>query len=167
MRAEVHSVEGDKSDLVTGPLVGDFSWILVADMPQATRVINSEDLAKLGLTRDQALDLGRRNVLADLRPLSAVVQALPADGIGTIQGSFYESSRLCLHETWKELAAKMTGPLLVGAPGPDIVLYADGGRPHSLDALTTLVRYTAEHSQKPLSTQVFKWTEGGWIPAQP
>jgi hypothetical protein len=160
--------KGDPKDEPIGaPVAGDLWWILVADAPRTARILKVGDLNELKITMEQAIEIGRRNTASSLRPLDIVTRDLPANGIGTIEGSYYESSRLALHDDWAAVASRMSGPLIVAVPGPGLLFYADGGRPHALDALSTLASAAAAKQERPLSATVFKWTREGWQPLTP
>jgi hypothetical protein len=90
------------------------------------------------LSEDQAVTLAERNLAAALRPLGTVVHDLPPNGIGTINGDFYDSSRLILHDDWAPLSLKLHGHLVVAVPANDVLLYGEGKDRVALDAIATL-----------------------------
>lgn len=152
------------SDPVSGPIAGELSWVLMADSPQASRIVSVKDLEDLGLTRDQAIDIGRQNVEAALRPFLLVVHPLKPGQIGIISGDYYESSRVGDHALWADIARHMSGQLVVVVPEPMTVLYVDNTSPQALDALVALARQGMQVSRRPLSLQALGWTEDGWVP---
>jgi hypothetical protein len=44
------------------------------------------------------MSLGEQNVAAELSPLNTAIHDLPPNGVGYINGNFYNSSRLLLHD---------------------------------------------------------------------
>ena len=160
-------VRNADSELITELFAGDLWLICMADLPSASRVLNVADLRKLGLSKEEAIALGKQNLAASLRPLKSVVQPLPSNGIGTITGDYYESSRLSLHDDWSVLAAQMKGGLIVAVPSNDMVLYGDAAQPNAIDAMGALARDVSRRSQRPISATVFRWSKGGWEPVSP
>jgi uncharacterized protein YtpQ (UPF0354 family) len=143
---------------------GDLWLVCVADLPSSVRVLNRGDLEKLGLSKDEAIALGRQNVSASLRPLNAVTQPLPPQGFGYIEDNEYESSRILLHGEWAELAATMKGDLIVAVPGDRLTVYGDSGRPQAVPAMAAFARYALDRMQRPISATLFRWTPSGWEP---
>src|SRR5262249_46703800 len=111
-----------------------------------------------GLSADAAMSLGEQNVAAELGPLHTAIHDLPPNGVGYINGNFYNSSRLLLHDDSKELSKSMNGHLVVAVPANDVVVYDA----IALDAISTLVNAVGMKSVRPLSGTLFKWVPGGW-----
>ena len=148
---------------IAAPYAGDLWLMLVTDTPNSLRAVTVRDLQKLNMNIEQAVELALRNVEALLPPLSKVVRPLPANGVGRIEGDYYESSRLLVHEdSWTELARSFKGRLLVAVPDPHVVLYADGKVPKSREALIRLAKEVAGRSDRPLSIAVLQWSRDGW-----
>lgn len=164
---QVRRLQAGKSDPVAEPFVDDLWLAVVADFPTAMKFVDAGELPKLGLTKKAALDLGKNNVAARLRPLASVTRELPARGIGTITGDPYESSRLALVESWAPVAQRFGGALIVAVPTADAVLYADAREPTAIDATRTLARSIAAKAQRGLSSSVFRWSPSGWTVVPP
>jgi uncharacterized protein YtpQ (UPF0354 family) len=155
-----------KADLkpLARPIAGDI-WLLgVIDRQHAIAVLNNAQLAKLGLSEDEAIALGKQNVMAALRPFSSVTGDVPAKGVGVIQGDFYESSRLLFHDDWAALANKLGGQLVIAVPAPDLVIYGKGSDRIALDAISAFVNEAAKKAQRPISATLFRWVPEGWQP---
>jgi uncharacterized protein YtpQ (UPF0354 family) len=150
------------SEFVGRQFVGGLWALLVADRAHSIKSVSVQDVAKLGLSADAAMSLAKQNVAASLDPLSTAIRDLPPNGIGYINGNFYDSSRLLLHDVWKDLSKSMNGHLIVAAPANDVVIYAAASDPIALDALRTVVKAVAMKSARPLSATLFKWVPGGW-----
>ena len=158
---------GPGFDLVAKPFAGDLWMLCVANLAHAARLLQIKDADELGLSVDAILEIAKRNTAAGLRPLSEVTRDLPASSIGIIEGDYYESSRLALHDDWAAVAARMNGGLIVAVPSSDVVLYGDAAPPNAIDAMATLAREAAQKSKRPVSVTVFKWTKKGWEPVGP
>jgi uncharacterized protein YtpQ (UPF0354 family) len=122
---------------------------------------------KLHLSEDEAVALAERNLTAALRPLGAVVHDLPPNGIGIIDGDFYDSSRLLLHDDWGSLSLKMHGHLVVAVPANDVLLYGEGKDRVALGAIATFAAEAARRSQRPISVSLLNWVPGGWTIVAP
>lgn len=110
----------------TRPLVEGLVIVPVLDSSRTTKVVARPDLAALGLTPDQVIDLGLANVRRRLKPIMTVAKAVPAGQFGHITGDYYESSRLALIDSWAPLAQALGGVLIVAAPSPDLALQRRG-----------------------------------------
>jgi hypothetical protein len=156
-----------EAEIVAAPLAGDLWVVCVVDRPGALQVLGAGDLRRLGLTKDEAIRLGRRNVDSSLRPLSAVTHLLPDNSFGTIEGGVYESSRLLFHEQWADVAQRLRGPLIVAVPASGMVLYGRASRQVGIAAMQRFAADATEEAKRPISTTVFKWTRRGWQPVPP
>ena len=152
---------------VQAPFLAGMMIVCMVDRPSTATVLSTRTLPELGLTAEEAIELGKRNAVGALRPLSAVTQQVPPGTIGVIQGDFYESSRLLLHRDWEGIAGHMRGPLIVSAPAVNVILYADAADPHAVAAMQAAALETARRSDRPLSTAVLQWSPAGWRSAAP
>lgn len=153
-----------EAEIVAAPLAGDLWVVCVADRQGTLQVLGAGDLKRLGLTRDEAIRLGRRNVDASLKPLSAVTHLLPDNSFGTIEGGVYESSRFLFHEQWAHVAERLRGPLIIAVPASGMVLYGRASRQVGIAAMRRFAMDATEAAERPISTTVFKWTRRGWQP---
>jgi len=146
----------------TRPLVEGLVIVPVLDASRTTKIVAKPDLAELGLTPDQAIDLGIANLRRRLKPIMSVAKAVPAGQFGHFTGDYYESSRLALVDSWAPLAQALGGVLIVVAPSPDLVLYSGEDSPAATDALRTLASNLTVRAPKPLSNMLLRWTQKGW-----
>jgi len=152
---------------IVRPLAGDLWLLCVADRPHGVKALTVGDIAKLHLSADEAVALAERNLAAALRPLGAAIHDLPPNGIGIINGDFYDSSRLLLHDEWAPLSLTLHGHLVVAVPANDVVLYGEGKDRVALGAIATLAVEAARRSQRPLSPSLLTWVPGGWAIVAP
>src|SRR5690348_15052425 len=89
-------------------LAGDVWVICVLDLPTGIKILNTEDIAKLGLSVDETVVLAKRNLTAALRPFESVIHGFPDEAFGSVRGDYYEASRLLLHDEWAPLAKQAT-----------------------------------------------------------
>jgi uncharacterized protein YtpQ (UPF0354 family) len=149
------------------PIAGDLWLVCVADGAHGIKLVNQDDITKLGLSVDQAIAVATEKTKAALPPLADKVHDLPENGLGYIAGDFYDTSRLIFHDDWAQLSRKMNGHLIVAVPGTDMLLYGDGSTPVKLDALRSFVISAAGQAQRPISSTLLHWTPSGWEPANP
>jgi hypothetical protein len=147
---------------IVGPIAGDVWFVCVVDQPRNIMSLNDERAKSIGLSRDEAISLGKKNVSAALRPLASVIKELPENGIGYLDGDFYESSRFALHDEWKPLSKKLNGNLIVAVPASDLLIYGDGSNKQHIDAMAALAAHALKKSPRPISATLFRWTKNGW-----
>jgi len=143
-------------------VAGDLWMICVADSPHGIGVLQHADLTRLGLTEDQAIALGLKNVAAALKPLEADTHVLKPYGLTFAAGDFYESSRMLLHDQWAEMSKAMGGHLVVAVPNNDFLIYGNGGGNGDRMVLSTFAKTVMEKAPKPMSATLFQWTPTGW-----
>lgn len=165
---QIRKTLASKGDPVAVPL-SDGLWIIcVSDLPTAIQILAPADLARLHLSRDEAIALGKQNTAATLPPLMSVVEKrLGKDRIGVVAGDPYEASRLLLHDSWAPLAKKMKGKLLVSAPASDVILYTKDTGPDAVEHLSLAAREVTLKARRALTNAVFRWTSDDWILALP
>lgn len=147
---------------VAAPLVGDLWLVAAVDHPDSIEILLPADLEALGLTREEALSLGRRNLAAKLGRLPGVEASLPGTKIIRVEGDPYESGRIALPESWAELAEKSGGEFIVAVPAPDLLLYTTHPDAAGIAALRASARKALALAPRPLSATVLRWTAGGW-----
>jgi uncharacterized protein YtpQ (UPF0354 family) len=148
--------------VLTRPVAGDLWMICVGDSPHGIRVLQHAELAKLGLTDEQAIALGLKNTAAALPPLEADTHVLKQMGLKFATGDFYESSRMLLHEQWAAMSKTMGGHLVVAVPNNDFLIYGNGGGNGDRMVLSTFAKTVMEKAPKPMSASLFQWTPTGW-----
>lgn len=150
---------------VLDPLVGDLVSICYRDLPSGRRPISSVDLTALLLDQSAALSICKANSRSALAPLATLWNALPQQGIGVIRNGDDVTGYLVTPEDWQPLAQQLGG-LIVAAPSIETLLYARGSNAIDVDALTTLARQMHGQASVPVSAQVFRWTDRGWVAVQ-
>jgi len=153
--------------LVSEPVAGDLVALCYFDLPTTMRPVTSDDLARLGLTPHAAMRTCNAQVKAALKPLAEQLKELPAQEFGYLIGDPYESSYILFHDDWAPLAAKFDGHLLVSVPGADAVLYGRERDREALAAFSELTKKFMAKAERPISSQVLRWTPAGWEVASP
>ena len=159
----IRKVYAGKEEPPIAPFAGDL-WIVCAlDMPEAIKYLAPGDLAKMGLSRDEAIAIAKQNDAAMFVPLERAAGVLPGDSVGIVSNNAYDSSRLLTFDSWAPIAAQAGGQLLVAAPAADAVLFFDARKPKALDIMRRTVAMVAMKEKRPLSPQIFKWSPAGWV----
>jgi hypothetical protein len=154
------------SAMVYRPLAGDLVEICYFDTESAMSLASDVDIAKLGLDRDAALTLCEKNVHAALPNLATVAKLSKSD-VGVLSGDAYESSYVLFHDDWGPVAARLRHPLLVVVPQADVVVFAEETGPEVAQSLSQTSQDAMATAQRPISSQVLRWTQQGWQVAAP
>lgn len=154
---------GKDSALVTHPVAPGVTAVLAADFPTTTRMVNTGDLDKLGLTDETALALGEKQTLADLPapPRLSDIQAQPI----ALSGYDYGASLMLLPERWHDLAEASKGTLFVAVPSDGQVVVGVA-TPADLPKLRTVVADLYRQASRGISTQIYRWSPHGWVAAE-
>ncbi len=138
-----------------------------ADQPRTIRSIGARDLQGMHLTAAQAYDVGLRNTAAELRPQVALSRPPAVGSVGKLPDDPYASSRLLLHSDWSTLSDLLHGHLIVAAPSAELVIYADGGTPDRVAALSLVAHAEFDRAQRAISPAVFEWRPDRWVTVAP
>jgi carboxyl-terminal processing protease len=141
----------------------DLWLVLVADLPTSLRLMAADDLRRLQLSRDDAIELAKRNVAATLAPLKTKAMR-HASGFFVLQGDDFESSRPLLDAAWQELAAQWKGALAIMIPGSQTVLFAQSSDRQAMVAMEREAATMHRTAERGITTALFHWTRAGWIP---
>lgn len=144
------------------PFVEGLVALPVLDSPRTVKMLGEKDATKLGLTADEAFELGLANLRKELKPLMDVAKVAGKQQIGQLVGDTYDPSRLLLVDTWAPLAAKQGGVLIVAIPATDAVFCIGEDTPVAIDALRTLARNVMTRAPNQLSGTLLRWHESGW-----
>jgi uncharacterized protein YtpQ (UPF0354 family) len=148
---------------VMKPIVGRLWLICVIDTPHGVSTLSHNDMAKLGLSEDQAIKTAIENVRSALPSLAAHTHEFKP-GLTFATGDFYESSRLLLHDDWAAMSDAMHGHLVVAVPSPDVVIYGNGGGNGDIIVLSDFAKFAFDKAPKQLSSMLLHWTKAGWEP---
>lgn len=151
-----------KGTALDRPFAGGLVAMAVIDSPRSARLLGEADCKTLNLSTDQAYELALANLRRALKPLNDVAKPLKPGAIGTLQGDFYESGRVLLHDDWASLAGAQQGVLVVALPSKDVLLYGADDSPAGLDALRMQARDVLRSAPGRLTDVLLRWTETGW-----
>lgn len=149
-------------ELMPRPFVDGLVALPVLDSPRAIKMLGPKDSAKLGLSEQEAYDLGLANLRRELKPLMAIAKVARAGQIGQLVGDSFNPSRLLLVDTWAPLAKEQGGVLIAAIPATDAVFYVGEDTPVALDALRALVKNVMSRAPNRLSSVLLRWSESGW-----
>jgi uncharacterized protein YtpQ (UPF0354 family) len=155
------------SDAVVRPVAGDVWMMCVLDQPRGIKFVNESDLAKLGLTEDQAFARALKNVAGALKPLAGDAQPIGETGFVDVSGDFYEASRLLLHDSWADLSRDYDGHLIIAVPSTDVLIYGKDSGAMDRKVLGLLAVKVAQTAPRPISITLLHWTPAGWDTVTP
>lgn len=151
------------ADFIVEPLAGDLLSVCYRDLAKGRRPILTADLKAMRLDRQAALAACNSNAVTELPPLASQWHSLPKKGIGVIENGDDVTGYLLRPSDWRPLADQLGG-LIVACPSSDAVLYSRGSNAIDAEVLSLLAAQMFKKSANPVSTQVFRWTDAGWVP---
>jgi uncharacterized protein YtpQ (UPF0354 family) len=144
------------------PLTGDLVVVYVMDEGGAVRGAKASDLKNLGLNRSDVPAVARRNLSAEL-PVPPNQPDCRPHAVGMWRsGSYFESSRLLLHDYWQGLADRTHSTIIAAAPAADSLVVVCDPTPDELVKLRSMVERLAQQAARPVSNTLLKWTAAGW-----
>jgi hypothetical protein len=152
--------EANKQTIIARPFAGDLDEICVLDRPRTTETVMQQHLDKLGLTADALFARCEANV-AQTESLAAVKDLQDGD-VDLLAGDYYQSSLVTAHDAWRPIVERFGGKLLVVVPDPTAIIYARGDSPELIARLVEIGKKVIQGAERPLSTQIFAWTQDGW-----
>ncbi len=158
------AIPGDDRAPIAVPFVGDLWTVVMVDAPQTMRLAHQDDLRTLGLSADDAIAVGRRNVVAALGPLRQRASEPKPGGYQVVAGDAYDSSRLLDLDGWADFAAALNGNLVVAIPSAEKLMIGSGANATEIAAFSNLVQDAYRKAERQISSAVFKWTPTGWVP---
>jgi hypothetical protein len=147
------------------PLLAPFApgacLILMFDFPTTRKTASPGELQQIGLTRDAAWELAKRQVLAALPKLARI--KIKADSFNAFSGMPDVTSLAIDTEGWSALAAKHPGrELIVTFPDENMLTLMIAKPGVDIGKLRTLTAQNFEMAQRGVSPLVYRWTEAGW-----
>lgn len=155
----------DKSQalaLMPRPFLEGMVTLPVLDSPRTLKMLGPKDASALGLSEQEAYELGLANLRKDLKPVMEVAKVAGKGQIGQLVGDTFHPSRMLLTDTWAPLAQAQGGVLVAAMPANDVVLYISEDTPVALDALRALVNRVLSRAPNPLSGALLRWSDSGW-----
>ena len=145
------------------PLQGDLWMIGAFDLPTTVDLLDQRALEPLHLSPDEALAIGKQNMVERMRFQIGKVMTEPMNEVKTT-GDTYESSLFAFPELWAPVAETMAGNLLIVVPSTDVVIFADGRKPGAAEQLADDARFVMKRANRPFSADLFRWSPDGWVP---
>lgn len=141
------------------PIAEGIGLLLMADFPRTSRSVNGEDLRKLGISEDEAMRLGTRQVLARL-PEVPTARELESGAFLPLEAEYVESL-LLKDADWERLNSETKGRMFVSVPGANLLLIgleSDG----EIGAAMNAIRQAYSESPRPISPLAYRWRDGKW-----
>lgn len=153
---------GGKSNFIRRPLVDGLVALVMLDAPRSARLVSEADAQALGLSVDGTYAEALAQLRRQLAPMATAARPVSPGRVGALEGDFYESGRVLLHEDWAPLARAQKGVLVVALPAKNLLLYGADDSPAGLEALRLQARDLARRSPAQLSDLLLRWTPEGW-----
>jgi hypothetical protein len=157
-----NEISPQSNRVVDAPIAANLVAMCAFDTANAVRPVLASDLKALGLTDAAAMAACRANSAIELPPPLSQMTPLEPHMLGVLKVGYYTSSEFAFPERWAAVNQKLGGKLIVCVPGNDVVLYARGDNADDVDALRQYAVQAARTSDRPISTDVYRWTKTGW-----
>ena len=145
------------------PLQGDLWTIGVFDLPTALDLLDQSALAPLRLSSDEALAIGKQNMVERMRFQIGKVMTKPMDEVQMAGDTYKVELLFAFPELWAPVAKTMAGNLLIVVPSTDVVIFADGRKPGAAEHLADDARFVMQRADRPFSADLFRWSPDGWV----
>jgi len=152
------------------PFAGDLVSCFVRDSTDAITNVSLSDLAALGLPPNEL----RERALSNMRQAFGPLRQAPIQGgspvhavvtsAGGIASDSYDNARLLLPERWQPLRAVVHGDLVAATPARDEAVFTGTEEPRGIDMLTYLATEMWQREPHPVSPQLARLTDDGWVP---
>jgi uncharacterized protein YtpQ (UPF0354 family) len=160
--AVAQQTAGGKDGLIRRPFVEGLVTLPMLDAERSARLLGEADRKTLGLSQDEAYEVGLANLRLALKPTVDVARPVQRGALRRLEGDYYESGRLLLHADWAPLAQAQGGVLIVALPAKDVLIYSADDSSSGLDALRAMASEVSRRSSAKLSDVLLRWTESGW-----
>jgi hypothetical protein len=154
--------DGKAREMAVEPLTDDLVAVCYIDMPTAVRSALARDFEKLGLTPAEAMAQAKENLMAGFEDFAASLEDTDED-VSIIEGDIYQSSWFALPEAWSDIAGRFDEDLLVAIPAYDTILVVLDTGDDAIISLHEAAAEVAGESEQPLSRDIYRWSEDGWI----
>lgn len=158
--AAILKLDDPKSVVVSTPFSPSVVLVLVSEQELSSLQISEHHLADLKISREDAIALGRKQVLAQLPSLPE-----PADfteGVVVSPTIDYVAS-LLLVDGWEKLDGALNGRLVAAVPSDDQVILANVDSEKMLEKLKTFVANAYASANRSVSQSLFVRENGAWV----
>ncbi len=156
------SLRAERPTALVRPLCADLAGVVVSEGHGWLRIVTERDASKLGYAPEELFRRAERNTLQLLADEPGPTTPLPGEISMLDRGNRFEATRLLDAQEWAPVAKTVSGTLVVAAPEPRLVLYADTATEGALHLLRSMARRLLAATERPLSDSVLRWTARGW-----
>ena len=150
--------EGNR--LVYRAYAENLTLVLVADYPTTTRLVGTDQLKDVGLTEDEALEIGKQKLVAILPNVPALAE-ITSQVLAFTKSDYLAS--IMLVKGWDELAMASAGKLFVAVPGDNLALVGIVDEGDSLKRLQAFVKDKFAAADRGVSPLVYRRIDGRWF----
>lgn len=150
-----------QQDHVHESLNDDLVVVYAIDTPSNIAYLNSDELDKLGVRREDLRTLAVRN----LRGLLPGIEVQRGEKLSmvTADGN-YEASLLLFSDLWARESERMRGVPVAAVPARDLLLFADSADADAVAQLRDIAAKARAEATYGLTDRVFLLGESGWQP---
>ncbi len=155
-----HGIPPDQMPL-TAPLAGELLVTYAFDLPEQFVMVNPANLARAGISTEEAHALAVGNLMSRLPP----IEYYQGPGVHlAVTGGDLEACLLLADNVWDDAATRFKNGFVVCAPRRDRLLVSDGD---STEAIAAILRaaeefFTEEEDGHALSLQLMRRSGSGW-----
>ncbi len=150
----------DKISIVSVLDASGLEFVLVSDQPTTSKVMDSNHIAALGLSTDQAIALARKQVLAALPPIPEYSDV--NEGVITSPSIDYIAS-LFLADGWDKLDVALGGNLIVAIPSDDLIIISGPKTADARAELKDFVKLKYDDANRAVSAALYSRKDGKWV----
>lgn len=158
--AAILKLDDAKSVVVSTPFSPSVVLVLVSEQELSSLQIAEHHLADLNISREDAIALGRKQVLAQLPPLPGPADF--AEGVVVSPNIYYVAS-LLLADGWEQLDDALNGRLVAAVPSDDQIILANVDSGSMLDKLKVFVAKAYTDANRSISQSLFVRENGAWV----
>jgi hypothetical protein len=161
-RATTTPGQPPKAPLLVRDLVGDVVMVVGSDEPTRTRMVQSGEGKRLGLT-DEAL------IKRAIENLQKKLPSIKVEPVGPfyrilMDEPAYTASILSIPEVWTALENQFGQGLIVAVPTRADVVFVKPGEPQALEAIRRLA--SEPNRPYPITSKLLRWQSGKWTIVQ-
>jgi uncharacterized protein YtpQ (UPF0354 family) len=151
--------------VVVFPFVADLYLVLAFDGSHTQHLATREALARLDMSREEALALARTNLdgrLDEIEQRSLEEGEEPSSVAMLVTGGDLEASLLLLDDLWARIKLNARGDIVACAPARDVVLFADTADDGALVRMGEIADEVIENGDHVISPTLLRRTPDGW-----
>ena len=150
-------------DIAVEPFAADIWVVYFFDEKDRARIVETKDLATLGMTMEQLRALSLTHLDERLQGVDDKLASAAPRTVEFIRtGNYYEASRLLQTGVWAKATRTRKETLLVAVPSPEFLLFSFTGPDDDGSILAGAAGVVLAKAGRPISGVVLRWTGKVW-----